>query len=286
MLIDTHAHVNFSAYKEDGDEVVKRALDENIWMILVGSQWSTSKRAIEYVAKYDKGVYAAVGLHPSHLEEQQIKDENEIEFSTRKEDFDFDKYKELAENKKVVAVGEIGLDYYRIKDGLEGDEIKYKQKQVFMEQLDLARQLDKPVIIHCRDAYSDLFDLLSLFSAGCASCPHACPGAGGVPLRGVIHCFNGNLEEAKKFLNMGFYISFTGIITFSNQYDSVIKEIPLNKILVETDCPYLTPVPHRGKRNEPSYVKYIAEKIAGVKKISFEEVAGETTKNAKELFGI
>lgn len=286
MLIDTHAHVNFNAYKEDGDKVIKRALDENIWMILVGSQWSTSRRAVEYVAKYGEGVYAAVGLHPLHLEEQLVKDENEIEFSTRKEDFDFDKYKKLAENKKVVAVGEIGLDYYRVKKGPEGDEIKYRQKQVFMEQLDLARQLDKPVIIHCRDAYQDLSDLLSLFGAGCASCPHACPGAGGTPLRGVIHCFNGSKEDAQKFLNMGFYIGFTGIITFSDQHDELIREIPLDKILVETDCPYLTPAPYRGQRNEPSYVKYVAQKITDVKKISFEKVAEQTTKNARGLFNI
>ncbi|MFC1700926.1 TatD family hydrolase [Patescibacteria group bacterium] len=283
MLIDTHAHVNFNAYKDDGAQVIKRALDNDICMILVGAQYSTSKRAVEYAQKYKKGVYAAIGLHPSHLREQTVKDKNDINFSTKQEVFDLEKYRELAKDKKVVAIGEIGLDYHQT----EKEEDKYNQKQVFIEQLDLARQIDKPVIIHCREAYDDLFELLSVFSSGCASCPYACPGAGGgSPLRGVVHCFAGDVEIAKKFLSIGFYIGFTGIITFTEQYNNVIKEIPLDKILIETDCPYLSPVPERGKRNEPSYVRYVAEKIARIKEIDFNKVAEQTTNNAKELFGI
>lgn len=310
MLIDTHAHVNFNVYKEDGKEVIKRALDENIWMINVGSEYRTSKRAVEYSEKYKEGVYAAVGLHPSHLEEQTVKDENEIEFDTKGEELDIEKYKELAENEKVVAIGEIGLDYYHLRNDVilneakrneesrsskkestrsfadAQDDIVYRQKQVFLEQIDLARQIEKPVIIHCRNAYDDLFELLSIFTAGCASCPYSCAGAGGAPLKGVIHCFNGTIEEANKFIDMGFYLSFNGIITFANQYDDVVREVSLDKILIETDCPYLTPVPNRGKRNEPMYVKYVAEKIADLKEIKFEEVADKTTENARNLFGI
>jgi TatD DNase family protein len=222
------------------------------------------------------------------LEDQVIResiDKEEIEFSTRKEEFDFEKYLELAKNPKVVAIGEIGLDY-KIENKEREEEIKEKQKQVFLEQLELTQRMNKPVIIHCREAYQDLFDVLNAFQVGCASCSFSCPGAGAGQLEGVIHCFVGNQEEAKRFLEMGFYLGFNGIITFSDQYDELIKKIPLEKILLETDCPYLAPASYRGKRNEPLYVKHAAERIAQIKEISFEKVAGQTTKNARELFEI
>ena len=278
MLIDTHAHINFKDYKDDGDQVIKRALDEDIQMILVGSQWETSQRAVKYAQKYKEGVYAAIGLHPSHLKEQKVKEEGEIEYETRQEEFDVEKYQQLVQEKKVVAIGEIGLDYYR----LDNEEDQYKQKQVFMEQLDLARQSDKPIIVHCREAYDDLLSLLSAFNIGCAGCSSACGGS----LRGVIHCFAGSLEIARQLINLGFYLGFNGLITFTDEYDEIIKEISLENILLETDCPYLTPVPYRGKRNEPLYVKKVAERIAQIKEIDFDQVAEQTTKNAKELFGI
>ena len=288
LLIDTHAHINFNTYKDDGDEVIQRALDNGVWLINVGSEYKTSQRAVDYAQKYPKGVYAAIGLHPIHLENQIFKEkvgQKEIEHKSKKEEFDLAKYKELIENKKVVAIGEAGLDY-KIEDKKKETEIKEKQKEVFLEQLDLARQLDKPIIIHCREAYQDLLEILNAFQMGCAACTSACPGAGLGQLKGVVHCFVGNLKEAEEFLELGLFLGFNGIITFSDQYDEVIKKIPLEKILLETDCPYLTPEPHRGKRNEPSYVKYVAEKIAQLKKIKFEEVAEQTTKNARELFSI
>lgn len=291
MLIDTHAHINFKAYSEDGDEVVKRALDNNVWMINVGSQYSTSKRAVEYAQKYPKGVYAAIGLHPLHLEDVKVDVLEQDQFESRKEVLDLEKYKKLADNPKVVAIGEIGLDYYHIKNGkgvkvellghLPGNlnarlttEIENTQKQTFSEQLKLAAEIDKPVIVHCRAANQDTFNILKQTKENHTD------------LRGVIHCFNDSLEQAKEYINLGFFIGFNGLITFARQWDQVIKNIELDKILLETDCPYLTPVPFRGKRNEPRYVEYVARKIAEIKKIKFREVAEQTTKNTVELFGI
>ena len=176
-------------------------------------------------------------------------------------------------------MGEIGLDYF---DNIT-EKAKEKQKQVFMEQLDLARQMDKPIIFHCRKAYNDLIELLEIFSFGCSNCMMSCAPN---KLRGVIHCFMGRLSQSEKFLEMGFHISFNGLITYARDYDKVIKNTPLDRILIETDAPYLTPEPHRGKRNEPLYVKYVAEKIAEIKGIKYNQVAKQTTKNARELFGI
>ena len=279
LLIDTHAHVNFNAFKEDGDEVIKKTLDQNVWMINIGSQYSTSKRAVEYANKYEQGVYAAVGLHPVHVNKGMKEKEWDRTISKREfEEFSRAKYEELLKDPKTVALGEIGLDYI---DGID-QESKDKQKAVLMEQIELAQQSGKPIIFHCRKAYEDLIELLTMFNLSCANCPQACsPG-----LRGVIHCFMGRLSQAERFLELGFYISFNGIITYARDYDRVIEKISLSKILLETDAPYLTPEPHREERNEPLYVKYVAEKIAQIKKIDLEQVNKQTTKNARTLFNI
>lgn len=268
MLIDTHAHVNFNVYKDDADEVIRRSLDNDIWMINIGSQYNTSKRAVEMAKKYEKGVYAAIALHPIHLGPSKFIDEQEVKFKTRQEQFDISKYRTIAKNPKVVAIGETGLDYYYIG---EDEKIKDLQKKVFRQHLELAKELDKLVIFHCRKAYQDLLEELKIMN---------------YKLRGVLHCFMGKKGQAEEFLKMGLYLGFNGLVTYCRDYDKVIRNIPLEKILIETDCPYLTPVPYRGKRNEPLYVKYVAEKIAGVKGVSFEKVAEQTTKNARELFGI
>ena len=253
MLIDSHAHVNFNSYKDDSDEVIRRSLDSDVWIINVGSQYNTSKRAVEMAERYKRRVYAAVALHPIHID-----------------DFDFDKekYKKLASNPKVVAIGETGLDYYYID---EDEKIKELQKKVFKQHLELAKELNKPVIFHCRKAYNDLLSELQATS---------------YKLQAVLHCFMGKKGQAQQFLDMGFYLGFNGLITYCRDYDAVIKSTPLAKILIETDCPYLTPEPHRGKRNEPLYVKYVAEKIAEIKEVDFEKVAQQTTKNAKKLFNL
>lgn len=268
MLFDTHTHVNFNAFKNDWREVIERALKNNIWLINVGSQSTTSKRAVEIAENYQQGVYAAVGLHPSHLEEQEIdklEDGEKIQYKTKGEEFDENYYLELAKNEKVVAIGECGLDYYRIKNNELG--IKNKQKEVFIKHIELAEKVNKPLIIHCRDAHEDLIELLT-------------------SNEGIMHFFTGTLEQALKYIDLGFYISFSGVITFTNAYDNIVKNLPLDKILIETDAPYVAPAPYRGKRNEPSYVIEVAKKIAKIKNISLEEAAERTTQNAKIIFNI
>ena len=296
MLIDTHAHVNFNAFAEDSEEVIRRALKEKIWMINIGSQLSTSKRAVEFAEEYSEGVYAAVGLHPVHLKEQIVHEEvdplEEFEFKTRPEVFDYEEYKKLAGHEKVVAIGEVGLDYFHLPE--ENKEIeRQKQKDNFIKHLELARDLNKPIMIHCREAHNDVIEILKEFikiHPNPPLSPEGRPPAGwqkeGGILRGVIHSFGGRWSQAEEYFKLGFLISFNGIVTFARDYDKVIKNAPLERIMIETDCPYLTPIPFRGKRNEPSFVKYVAEKIAEVKRISFEEVAQITTENAKKLFRI
>lgn len=277
MLIDTHSHLNFSAYSNDRDSVIQRALENNTNFIIVGSQITTSERAVKIANRYDKGVYAAIGLHPIHLQEFHI-DENEIQFNSRAEKFDYKKYKILAENKKVVAIGEIGLDYFHLKNRAKKDisdeqeaEIKDEQKEIFIQQFKMAQDFGLPVIIHCREAHKDLLEILQKLKL---DYPQA---------RGVIHCFNKDLETAQKYFDLGFLISFTGLVTFLKGYEW-IKEISDDKFMIETDCPYLTPIPHRGQRNEPVYVKYIARKIAEIRGVNFERIAEITTQNAKRLF--
>lgn len=293
MLIDTHAHLNFHAFKDDTDEVIKRTLENDIWMINVGSQYSTSKRAIEIAGRYEKGIFAAVGLHPIHLHERKV-DPAEIGsqeiFKTRAEEFDYIKYKELAESLKVVAVGEIGLDYYyKPKTKKKLEQFKEKQKETFLKQFNLAKELDLPVILHCRVAHEDLIEILNQQLA-----------INNQQLKGVIHCFTGNSEQTQKFLKLGFYLGFNGLIfkTVAALPDptEIIIQIPLERILLETDSPYLMPSgilrslgkggPVEEQRNEPINVRYVAERIAQIKKVSYEKVAEITTQNAKELFKI
>jgi len=277
MLIDTHSHLNFNAYNSDFKEVIKRSLDDDVWMINVGSQYATSQKAIEISQEYPRGVYAAVGLHPIHLETNLVKIKEDLEevrqFQAKGEIFDFDKYRSLAKNEKVKAIGEVGLDYYyKPKTRAKKEIFKEKQREVLIQEINLAQELDLPIIFHCRMAHQDLLETLktqlSRFN-----------------LKGVIHCFTGSWQEAEKYLEMGFYLGFNGII-FKLNLDEIVEKIPLDKILIETDCPYLTPPVMGTKRNEPVYVKYVAEKIAQLKNLKTEEVAEITTKNAKELFKI
>lgn len=274
MLIDTHSHLNFNAFKNDANEVVRRALRKDIWMINVGSQYSTSERAVFMAEKHPDGVYASIGIHPIHLSELVFKDkvdeDEEVEFHPSVEEFDEEKYIELAESKKVVAIGEIGLDYFHNKDNKE------KQKEVFSVQIDMAMKLNLPIIIHCREAHNDVMEILrdkkKLY---------------GEKLQGVVHCFSGRLSQAKIYTEeLGFCLGFNGIITFDRSYDKVVREIDPKYILIETDCPYLTPVPFRGKRNEPAYVEYVAERIAEIKNIDFDKVSEITTNNAAGLFNL
>ncbi|MFA6392329.1 MAG: TatD family hydrolase [Patescibacteria group bacterium] len=276
MLIDTHTHVNFNLFKDDGPDVIDRALTNNIWVINVGSQYKTSLRAVNIAKDYTEGVYAIVGLHPIHLFKMHV-DEDEIDFSSRQEEYDKEAYLELARDPKVVGIGEVGMDYYHMPDGENIETVKKKQEEVFREQISLAVDLDKAVTIHCRGTkedpsgvYQDVMNIVKDYPK----------------IRAVVHCYTGDLKTAKQIINMGLNLSITGIVTFKNakELHAVVKEIPLENMMVETDAPYLAPDPYRGKRNEPSYVRYVAEKIAELKGISFEEVADVTTANAKKLF--
>ena len=248
MLIDTHAHLNFEAFNHDFDQVIKRSLNEDVWMINVGSKYDTSKKAKEIAGQYNNGVFAAIGLHPIHAIDEV---------------FDKEKYKELAKSDKVVAIGEIGLDYFK-----DYGKFKDKQKQVFLEQLDLAKESSLPIILHCRMAHQDLLEIIKDYQ-----------------LSGVVHCFTGDWEQAKKYLDLGFYIGINGII-YKRDLKEVIEKTPLKKILIETDCPYLVPPQLGVKRNEPIFVRHIAKEIAKIKAISFEEVSQATFENAVDLFNI
>jgi len=271
MLIDTHAHLNFNSFKKDLDSVIKRSLDSNVWMINVGSQFSTSELAVEISNKYEQGVYAAIGLHPINLETDLVKIKTDPEEThSKREIFDFQKYKDLSKKGKVVAVGETGLDYYykpKTKNRLE--LFKKQQKDTLNQHLDLAQELNLAVIFHCRMAHNDMIEILKSRTE----------------IKGVIHCFTGNWEQAQKYLEMGLYLGFNGII-FKLDLDEIIKKTPLDRILIETDCPYLIPPLINEKRNEPIFVKYIAERIAEIKGLDLNEIARATTENAKNLFNL
>ena len=273
MIIDTHSHLNFRAYDEDRDEVIKRTQKEGVVCIDVGTKYETSKKAVELAEKTD-GVFSAIGLHPIHVKTDLMKlrtDEDEGDFSPLGEEYNKEKYRELAKSKKVVAIGEIGLDYYyRPKGTAKLEKFKELQRKVFIQQLELAEELNLPVIIHCRMAHDDVLEILAKHK-----------------VKGVMHCFTGTQEEAQKYLDLGFYLGINGII-FKFDIDRVIKKAPLDRILVETDCPYLTP-PKAGPkeaRNEPIFLKYVAERIAELRDVSFDEVVSATTANAKKLFNI
>ena len=272
MIFDTHSHLNFKAYDADRNEVIKRTQNEGVFCVDVGTKFETSKRAVE-LAEQNENIYAAIGMHPIHIKTDLLKlkmDEDEGAFAPHGEDFNVERYKELAKSRKVVAIGEIGLDYYyRPKTKTRLEEFKNLQKKVFIQQLDVAEELNLPVIIHCRMAFADLYEILSSRK-----------------IRGVIHCFTGNLEEAKKYVALGYYLGINGII-YKMDLTEVIKNIPLEKLLTETDCPYLTPL-EEGKdtRNEPIFVKHIIQKIADLRGITFDEVASATSQNAKNLFKI
>jgi TatD DNase family protein len=269
-LIDSHTHVQFPIYKDDREDVINRAFEKGIWMVNIGTHLASSQSAIELADKYDEGMYASVGFHPGHIG-SDFHDTNEEEVKNS-ESFDFQTFLEIAKNAKVVGIGECGLDFYRT-EGLT-DEIKEKQKEVFIHQVKLAHEVKKPLIIHCRDAFDDAIEILTAHKELL------------LPRAGVIHFFSGTIENMQNLLNLGFYFGFGGVVTFAKAYEKIVEATPLEKILLETDAPYVAPVPFRGKRNEPLYMESTAAKIASWKGVSVDEVAQKTTQNARELFNI
>ena len=288
-FMDVHGHVNFVAYKDDREDAIKRALDAGVWVAVVGTQKDTSLEAVSLAEKYKEGVYAIIGLHPIHIG-ASYHDEEELgeggkEFTSRGEVFDTTIYRSMASHPKVIAIGECGLDFFRIENQESGIKI---QEEAFIRQIDLAIEVKKPLMLHLRNgsgrsAYSEAFKILdSRFSIRDSSA-----------LRGDLHFYAGSIEEAKPFLDIGFNFSFTGAITFpprkgelKGSYDDVIKYLPLNRIMAETDCPYLTPVPNRGKRNEPFYVSGVVKKIAEIRGEDFEKVRGQILENSLKFFGL
>ncbi len=253
MLIDTHAHIDDEKFAEDRAEVIQRAIDSGVTrMINVGSDIKSSARSVKLAADYNE-IYAAVGIHPQEAK-TMMKSHDDLLAS-------------WAQLPKVVAIGEIGLDYY-----YENSEREI-QKKVFIRQLDLARQMHLPVSIHDRDAHGDTMDILKKEGKG---------------IIGVIHCFSGSWEMAHDLLRKGWFIGVDGPVTFKNaaKLPEIVQQVPLDRLLVETDSPYLAPVPKRGKRNEPAYVRHVAEKIAALRNMEFEAFAKATTENARHLFGV
>ncbi|KKR21640.1 MAG: Sec-independent protein tatd [Parcubacteria group bacterium GW2011_GWE2_39_37] len=273
--IDTHAHVNFNAYKEDADEVIKRSLEKGVGVVNVGSQYSTSVRAVEMAHRFEN-VWAVIGIHPLHLRKQNLsyQDSSELEateIKTSGEEFDYKKYLELAKDEKVVAIGEVGLDYHHFEEGDDVEKLKQQQQEVLLKAIQLANEINKPIMLHCWDAYPDLLEILKKYP---------------VEKKGIVHSFVGGYKTAKKFIELGYKIGLNGVITYTDDFSRLIKEISLEDIVLETDCPYLTPVPHKGERNEPYMVELVAKKISEVLEIDIEDVKKITSGNAIRVFGI
>lgn len=252
-MIDTHSHLFEEDFKDDLDACIARALANNVnKIILVGFSHETNQMVLEASNKY-KIFYPTYGLHPSEAINDYYND--------------FLKFKEFIKDKRLYAIGECGLDYHY------GIDNKEAQKQLFILQCNLAIELNLPIIVHSRDADLDTYNIIKSFNG---------------KLKGVMHCYSGSLEMAYEYIKLGFYISLGGPVTFKNARvpKLVAKNIPLDRLLIETDCPFLAPTPYRGKRNESSYVKYICEEIASLREASLEAIENATTQNAINLFGL
>ncbi|MES2214128.1 MAG: TatD family hydrolase [Patescibacteria group bacterium] len=255
--IDIHSHLNFGDYAEDWDAVIQRLVDTETGTIVVGTDLESSQKAVEIAEKYDN-IWACIGVHP-------------VDDVTKT--FEKEKFEELVKSPKVVVIGECGLDYFHA-DKNDAVEIE-RQKKLFIDQIEFAVEHDKPIMIHSRSAYPELLLILEEQKEKY-----------GEKLRGDVHFFAGTLEEANQFIKLGFTLSFTGVITFARNYDEVVKNVPLEFIMSETDAPFVSPAPYRGKRNEPSYVIEVVKKIAEIRGEDFDTVQKTLLSNAERVFGI
>ena len=254
MIFDTHAHYDDDAFDEDRDVLLSGMKDAGVeYIVNIGASMASSKRSVALAEKYPF-MYAAVGVHPDEVGEL-----DEEKFAT---------LKEWAKHEKVKAIGEIGLDYYWDKEGHD------LQKHWFLRQMELAHEMKLPMIVHSREAAKDTLDMVI--------------AAKPLELSGIIHCYSYSVEQAREYLNMGYYIGIGGVLTFKNgkKLKEVAEYTPLSQIVLETDCPYLAPVPYRGKRNDSSKLSYVAEELAAIKQISVEEVIRITTENGRKLYHI
>lgn len=279
QFLDAHTHLQFLTYDADRDAVISRARAAGVAMVNVGTQAATSRAAIE-LAEKNEDMWATVGFHPSHCNENWHHDTDE-QASPEREVFDVDAFRKLAAHPKVVAIGECGLDYFRLDEKTAAKD-KEKQKEVFIAQIEIAKAVKKPLMIHCRDAFPDLIQTLTAYQLSSFT---AFPG--------IIHFFTSCTDDAKKLLDLGFAFTFGGAITFpprKNQtvsaYDEIIKMLPLDRILSETDAPYVAPASHRGQRNEPAYVVEVVQKLAGLKGISVEQMAKVIRQNGERVLGL
>ncbi|MDQ5893213.1 MAG: TatD DNase family protein [Patescibacteria group bacterium] len=254
--IDIHCHLNFDDFDLDRGEAIERCREKGVGMIVVGTNIEESKKAVK-LAEENSDIWAIIGLHPTEVQNEK---------------FDYEAYKKLAENPRTVGIGECGLDYYRAEHAS-----KTLQQEVFEQHIALANEVKKPLMLHLRsgvgeaqNAYKDTLEIIQ---------KHA-------KVPGDVHFYAGSLDEAHEFIKLGFRLSFTGVITFARNYDEIIKSIPLNMIMSETDAPYVTPAPYRGKRNEPAYVTEVAHKIAEIRGESLDVVLPHLVDNARKLFGI
>ena len=254
MIFETHAHYDDAKFDEDREELLEKVHNSGVNPIInVGASINSTKQTLELAKNHDY-IYAAVGVHPS-----DIADLNEETFAWLKEQTKYE---------KTIAIGEIGLDYYWVKD----EEQRKLQREIFIRQLDIARQLHLPVCVHDREAHGDTLAILKKEARD---------------IRGVMHCYSGSLEMARELMKLDWFIGVDGPLTFKNaaKLPEIVQRLPLERILVETDCPYMAPVPMRGKRNEPAYVYHVAAKLAELRQVAFDEVARQTTSNAQELYG-
>ena len=262
-FFDVHSHVNFSYFDEDREAVMTRMKEAGVATITVGVDSASSKQAVTLAEQYDN-IWVSIGLHP---------------MDNQKESFDPQDYADLVQHPKVVAIGECGLDYFRIKGDTEKE--KKRQEQNFIKQIEFAIEYDKPLMLHCRqsrgtlDAYEDVLSILNSYFKIHAS-----------KLRGNVHFFVGSVAVARLFLDIGFTLSFPGVITFASDYDKVVASAPIDMILSETDAPFAAPVPYRGKRNEPLYVKEVVRRIAQLRKEPYENVKEQLVSNALRVFNI
>ena len=251
MLFDTHAHLDDARFDEDRETLLRELPQKGIGLLMDPGCSLPSSRAALALAEKHQWIYAAVGSHPDDAD--QVNDDT------------MEAYRRLAQSPRVKAIGEIGLDYYW------DNEPREVQKKWFIRQLELARELNLPVLIHSREAAADTMEIMKEHAKG---------------LSGVIHCYSYSKEMAQEYIKMGFYIGVGGVVTFKNakKLKEVVENIPLTSIVLETDCPYMAPEPNRGKRNNSAYIRYVAEKIAELKGITYEEVVEQTEKNAREMY--
>lgn len=266
MLIDAHSHLQMLEYDADRAEVITRMRDAGAKTITVGVDETTSRAALALAEQYPDCLWATVGTHPA---------DSSAPSAGGLDNFDADVLRLQAAHPKVVAIGECGLDYYRLKS--DADAIQQKQKDVFKAHIKIAEETHKPLMIHCRpsagtdDAYDDLRYILSAVRFS-------------LPV--IVHFFVGSKVTAERLLTLGCFFTFGGVITFTRDYDEAIRAIPLDKIMLETDAPFVAPVPYRGKRNEPAYIGEVAKKLAEIRGVPYEDVARETTVNARAVFKI